>query len=133
MATLREQLAVARQVAYFDATLNPRAVSATLFVGTPQDNVAATVVITERAGQTKRDEATGVTSTGNTASILIDRSQVADLPQVRDNFRGTCTTEDGTEWRLLDIMFQDDAVFRVKAIRSVITGAGRHRAAPWGG
>jgi hypothetical protein len=132
MGTLRTQMRSTRQSVYFNPEINPRAEAVTLFVGAPQSPVSATVIITQRIGHTSRDDATGVIATANGANILINKAEVATLPDVRDGFRGTCTTEDGIEWRLGDILYEDDALFRVQAKRTVIVGAGKHRAMPWG-
>ena len=134
MATLREQLCEARRVAFFDTTLNPRAITGcVLNVGNPQSETTATVIVTERLGKSSRDDTTGVQSVENSGSICINKADVAELPEVNEGFRGTCTTPDGTLWHLGDIQYQDDAFFRVRALRTVITGAGKHRAMPRGG
>jgi hypothetical protein len=134
MATLRTQLCAARQVAFFDPELNPRAIAGCILrVGEDETETTATCVITERLGKSHQDDGTGVQAVSNAANILISRAQVPDLPDLGDGFRGTCETPDGTAWQLGDIQFQDDALFRVKAIRTVISGAGKYRARAWGG
>jgi hypothetical protein len=134
MATLRTQLCAARQVAFFDPELNPRAVvGCILRVGDDEAETTATVVITERLGKSHQSESTGIQAVTNAANILISKADVAELPEVMDGFRGTCETPDGTSWQLGDIQFQDDALFRVKAMRTVVSGAGKYRARPWGG
>lgn len=133
MATLREQLCDARQAAYFSPLLNPRVQDATLFIGNPQAEVSTSVLVTDREAKTTRDESTGVVATAHTANICINKADVEALPDVRDGYMGDCTLEDGTVWRLLHIMYQDDAIFRVRSARTIVRGAGKHRGALWGG
>ena len=133
MATLRTQLCTSRQALYFDPEVNPRAVSCVLYVGNPQSEVTTYAVITERLGKSHHDESTGVDAVSNAGSVLVNRAEVPDIPEIQEGFRGTCTDPDGVVWQLGDIQFRDDAVIRVKAIRTVVTGASHHRAQPWGG
>ena len=133
MATLREQLCGMRQTAFFDPTLSPRAEDVTLLVGKPPVEQSATVLICERLGRTTRDDASGVQATANSATVVISKAEVDGLPQIHDGYRGSLTTATGDQWSLLDIAYQDDAFWRVQARRTVVAGAGKHRAMPWGG
>jgi hypothetical protein len=134
MSTLREQLCTVRQETYFDPLVNPRAIAGcTLQVGDDMAETVATVIITQRLGKSHHDEQSGVDSVSNAANIVINRADINDLPEVEDGFRGTCTTPEGEAWNLGDIQFKDDAIIRVKALRTVVTGAGKYRAQPFGG
>lgn len=125
--SIRSRMRAARQQAYCAAAYNPRSQTVTLTLGEQAYTVRATGPLTIRAQNTRRDARTTVSTTTSSATFVASKAEVPEVPEVRQGYYGKLEDEDGTEWRIVGIVFADDAVWHLRLSVSSVGAAGASR------